>query len=176
MADSNRPGGLGDFLRQLNEVAKELGEAMNQTGPVKRNPAPAAGTVRQPRPKPEAQATGLGQASAAQKPAEVRRSLGQTPEEREEQLRQHRENFLREEKQKQQRKQAHEKLQAQHRQEQQKLEAARLKKKGCGAVASCAAAKRYAKFLKGGTKNIRDAVILAEIIGPCRAVKGWQDF
>ena len=192
MADSNQSGGLGSFLKQLNEIAREFGEALNQAGEVKRNPspttrsaprpasdvAPPEAPARQARPVvPERAVRQSDQAASGQmalQGGDVRRSLGQTPEEREEQLRKQRIAHAREEQVRLQKKAAHEKLQAQHRLEQQKIEAARQRKKP-GAVAG-AAAMRYAKFLKGSQRNVRDAVMLAEIIGPCRAAKGWPKF
>lgn len=176
----NQGGGLGDFLRQLNDIAKDVGQALNQASEVQRNPRPATAAGSSQRRKVEAsrqsqmEAENHPASETARLAGDVRRNLGQTQQEREEQLRQHRLAHAKEQRAKQQKKEAFEKLQAQHRQEQQKIEADRRKKKAGGAPG--ASALRYAKFLKGKQRNVQDAVMLAEIIGPCRAEKGWRSF
>lgn len=187
----NSSGGLGGFLSHLNELAREMGQAINEAGNVERIPRPTASAARpigrnaieqsaptfrkaQPvRAIRQSDQVGSGSAGGqmAQQGHAVRRSLGQTPEEREEQLRQMRQAHAREEELRKKKRAAYEKQQEQHKQEQKKLEAARRSKGG--APAAGAAARRYTKFLKGNQRNVQDAIALATILGSCRAESGW---
>lgn len=190
-ADGKPPG----MLQQLNDLLQSMAEALNEGANVQRSPRPVAGKpasagqpVRGPQQQTQPQAQrqaqqASGVASRARPAADgSRRQVGESAEMKEERERQMRANNAREERVQQQKRAEFERQQkivqdsdrARHEKQQVQARGAPVQKGGAKAV-NKASGSRYGRFLLGSNKNIRDAIVLAEIIGPCRAEKGWRD-
>ena len=179
------------MLQQLNDLLQSMAEALNEGANVQRSPRPVAGKpapagqpARGPQQQTQPQAQQASGPAARARPAAdgSRRPVGESAEMKEERERQMRANNAREERVQQQKRAEFERQQkivqdsdrARHEKQQVQARGAPVQKGGAKAM-NKASGSRYGRFLLGSNKNIRDAIVLAEIIGPCRAEKGWRD-
>lgn len=173
MADEPKRGVFGEFMRQFNEVLKEVVEASQGPAPGGGFPRPRTGAPAMQQPtEPPVAATPTPPEPARKldsSTGEVRNNIGESKEQRDERQHQHRIAHERAEQERKRKLAAFNLQQDKFKHEQHKADAARgAKKAEAGATA---AARRYGKFLLAKRQNIRDAVMLAEIIGPCLALK-----
>jgi len=174
MADEPKRGVFGEFMHQFNEVLKEVIEASQGPAPGGGYPRPRTGApAMQPRLEqpvvsmPEQPAEPARKADSST--GEVRNNIGESKEQRDERQHQHRIAHERAEQERKRKLAAFNLQQDKFKHEQHKADTARgAKKAEAGATA---AARRYGKFLLAKPQNVRDAVMLAEIIGPCLALK-----
>lgn len=170
------PGGM---LHQLNDLLRNMAEALNEGAPVQRNPRP----ISAPTPPPAA----LTRVEAAREAKDKtsltqKRAIGDSAEKRLERERQMRSSNASEVREQQKKRDAFERQQrlvqdadqARHDKRQIQARSAPEAKGGAPVAPVKPLSGRYGRFLRGSNKNIRDAIVLAEIIGPCRAENDWR--
>jgi hypothetical protein len=165
----------GKMLGQLNELLQNMAQALdeNAKGAKSRNAKPKIANVA-----PQPQQIGVEEINRLRQQRE-KRTLGESAQEkqaREEMIRTSQANEARI---KQEKRLAYEKQQAKvqqadkQRHENRQIQAISSNPLAPRIHSRTILAKRYQKFLMGSKKNIRDAIVLTEILGPCHANKDY---